>query len=366
MSILKQYGLTDAIVAAAAEHLIDDAVIGRIITGDRNGYHIVTEQGEQPAQVTGKFMYGSGVSEDYPAAGDWVVASLFEGQAIIHQLLPRRTVLARKSAGKRTHRQIIAANVDTVFITQSMDHDFNLRRLERYLVMVNDGGAEGIMLVSKQDLVTAEEIARYEAEVESIATEIPFHSYSALDGSGVELIRSLIGPGQTFCFVGSSGVGKSTLINRLIGEERQATAPVREDDQRGRHTTTRRELILLDGGGILIDTPGMREMGVVAELASLDRTFPEIYETGLDCKFRGCTHEHEPSCAVKAAVEEGTIEPERYDSYVKLSREIAYNMTQTDAMSKFEHKRKIKSLTKGYKQIQAEKDRIGKTKKSPR
>ncbi|UCH10368.1 MAG: ribosome small subunit-dependent GTPase A [Fidelibacterota bacterium] len=347
--------MTDLIRSAAAPLLGDGWELARVITGVRDHYRVVTEQGEFGAYTTGRFLYSADDSTDLPVAGDWAVVRVVDDTSIIHDLVPRRTALMRKSAGRGSGGQIVAANVDTAFIVQGLDRDFNLRRLERYLVMAYDGGVEPMVLLSKQDLQSDREVQARVQEVESITHGAPVLSYSALDDSGVDVIESRIQPGQTFCLVGSSGVGKSTLINRLLGESLLATRAVREKDSRGRHTTARRELILLNDGGILIDTPGMRELGVWAEPSSLETAFPEIEALTQGCRYRGCGHQQEPDCAVRAAVESGDLPQARYDSYIKLAQELANHAMRSDELGRLKRKRAQKQLSKAIKQVKQRK-----------
>ncbi len=355
MELLESYGLTDSIRSAAAQLSVDGAELARVITGVRDHFRVMTEQGEFGAHTTGRFLYSTGDYTDLPVAGDWAVVRVVDDMAIIHDIVPRRTVLMRKSAGKRSGGQIVAANVDTMFIVQGLDHDFNLRRLERYLVMAYDGAVEPVVLLSKQDLREDREVQARVREAESITHGAPVLSYSALDDSGIDVIHSRIQPGQTFCLVGSSGVGKSTLINRLLGESRLTTRSVREKDSRGRHTTARRELILLNDGGILIDTPGMRELGVWAEPSSLEAAFPEIEALAEGCRYRGCGHQQEPGCGVRAAVESGDLSQARYDSYVKLAQELAQHAMRSDELGRLKRKRAQKQLSKAIKQVKQRK-----------
>ena len=336
----------------------DDTQLGRVITGVRDNYRIITENGELPAQTTGRFLFTTDDSTRLPVAGDWVIVTVLDIQAIIHDLIPRRTSLIRKSSGKGSGRQVVAANVDTAFIIQSLDRDFNLRRLERYLVMAYEGGVKPVVLLSKRDLLEESDIQAHVNEVESVTYGVPVLAYSAIDNSGLGAIQSLIRPGQTFCLIGSSGVGKSTLLNHLLGESRLETQAVREKDSRGRHTTARRELILLNNGGILIDTPGMRELGISAEESSLETVFPEIDALSKGCRYRDCFHQEEPDCAVRIAVEHGNLSQARYASYLKLSRELVFNAAQADTLSRLKHKRAQKLLAKGCRQFQQRKPRL--------
>lgn len=358
MTLLESYGITDEIRSALADPAKSNTEPARVITNNRDGYRVVTDQEELPAQIAGKFRFNTGDALDLPVTGDWVVVTTDSDRAIIYEVFPRCSSLTRKSAGKGSGKQILAANVDTVFIVQSLDRDFNPRRLERYLVMAYDGGVEPMVLLSKRDMYTDDEVQSQVALTEMTAAGVPVLPYSALDTSGMDVIHSLVRLGKTFCLVGSSGVGKSTLINQLLGESRLDTQEVREKDSRGRHTTARRELILLEGSGILIDTPGMRELGVTAEQSSLDATFPEIKDLAKGCRYRDCCHEEEPGCAVQDAVQGGDLAEERYDSYLKLAREMAFHATQADELSRLQHKRAQKIFNKRRKQFLQRKPRL--------
>jgi ribosome biogenesis GTPase len=232
MDLLEKYGLTSEILATAQEYLTDGNILARIYSEHRQEYGIITQSGERTAQVTGKFMFDQEAGLDLPAVGDWVIATLLDDTALIHQLLPRHTLLIRKAAGHKANKQVIAANVDTVCIVQSMDGDFNIRRLERYLVMVHDSGAEAVVLLSKSDLIQQAEIDELTKQADAIAHGTRVFAYSVLDQSLDGILQAVLKPGQTYCFVGSSGVGKSTMINKLLGATVQATAAVREDDSR--------------------------------------------------------------------------------------------------------------------------------------
>jgi ribosome biogenesis GTPase len=313
---MKDYGLSDRFIAEAKLYNFS---VGRIISQDKGTYKAVTEKGEFKAQITGKLRYNSVNISDYPAVGDFVMLDENDNKAVIHNVLNRKSAFIRKAAGTSNNDQVVAANVDTVFICMSLNKDFNLRRLERYISIGWDSGAIPVVVLTKSDLCSDIDSILMELNDVAIGLDIMITSSLAND---YENIKKYIKYGQTIAFIGSSGVGKTTLINKLIGEDIFETKELRNDD-RGRHTTTKRELILLPEGGIVIDTPGMRELGI--EGADFSKAFSDIDELSQMCKFRDCTHTKEPGCAVKKAVETGSLSEERLESYFKLKKEAKYD-----------------------------------------
>ena len=320
---LKQYGLTDRVLTLAS--MYPELTVGRIVSQEKGLYRIATSNGEKLAEVSGKFRYGAVTVSDYPAVGDFVMADWNEagGNAIIQSVLHRKSCFTRKAAGDARQEQIVAANIDTVFLCMSLNNDFNLRRVERYLSVAWDSGAVPVIVLTKADL--CDDLEQKQAEVSSIAIGVDVLVTTALERDGYVQILPYIAEGKTVAFIGSSGVGKSTLINCLLGEQRLDTNGLRNDDK-GRHTTTHRELILLPNGGMVIDTPGMRELGMWDSNSGIDHTFGEIEALEAKCKFKDCSHHNEPGCAIRQALEDSTLSEERWLSYQKLKTENEYVM----------------------------------------
>lgn len=331
----------------------------RVAREDRERYRLLCEHGELSGEVTGKFRGVAGPREDFPAVGDWVAAEVITGEAkaLIHAVLPRRTVFRRTAAGGTSGTQIVAANVDTVFLVSGLDNDFNPRRIERYLTLAYDSGAQPVVVLNKADL--SPDIESQIAETEGIALGAPVCAVSALDGEGVEALRPYIRGCNTVAFLGSSGVGKSTLINALAGVEHMATGVVREDDSRGRHTTTHRQLIVLREGGILIDTPGMRELQLTGNAESLGQSFSDVETLTKVCRFSDCTHRSEPGCAITEAIKKGELDPKRLDAYRKLKREIAYIERRQSGTVPYEERQRAKALNRMYRRFTKEKQNRG-------
>ncbi|WML45752.1 ribosome small subunit-dependent GTPase A [Neobacillus sp. PS3-40] len=325
--------------------------VGRIALEHKKLYRVFSEQGEFLAEVSGKMRFNALEREDYPAVGDWVVISARpeEQKATIHGLLPRKSKFSRKVAGLTTEEQIVASNVDTIFLVNALNADFNIRRIERYILSAWESGANPVIILSKADL--CKDIEKKIAEVESVALGVPILPISAEKNTGLNLLTPYLYEGQTIALLGSSGVGKSTLTNALIGHQRQAVKEVREGDDRGRHTTTHRELIVLEKGGILIDTPGMRELQLWEADEGLSQSFSDIESLAENCKFRDCIHKNEPGCAVLNAISNGTLNSDRYYNYVKLQKELAYLQRKESQHATLAEKAKWKQLSNNQKKI---------------
>lgn len=319
---LKKYGLSAEIIQTAEN--FSDLCLGRVIRQNRGLYDVVSEKGEFRASVSGKLFYLAIESGSFPAVGDWVMTGQVKNPdepVVIHRILPRKSIFERKAAGTSGEVQIVAANIDTVFLCMSLNQDFNLRRMERYLTIAWDSGAAPVIVLTKSDL--CDDLARVLQEVSSVGMFTEFIVCSAVDSDGLDSIARRIRPGEMVAFIGSSGVGKSTLVNRLAGQELLTTHEVRADDDKGRHTTTRREMIVLPNGGIVIDTPGMRELQLAG--GNLSMAFEDIEALAASCRFGDCRHKTEPGCAVRKAVETGALKQNRLDSYFKLQNELSYD-----------------------------------------
>lgn len=321
----------------------------RVAVENKTNYLLYTSFGEASGEISGKLYFNSEASSELPKVGDWVTVSLFDdnSKAIIHNVLPRKTKISRKSADKKTEEQIIAANIDVVFIVQSLDENFNINRMERYLAAVKQSGALPVAVLNKSDIC---EDADYKKQlIEKVQQGLDVINVSALTGGGVDCLRKYFCLGKTIVFVGSSGVGKSSLINYITGVETQRTNSMSDATSKGKHTTTKRELIVLPDGGLLIDTPGMREFGLWDAEEGLSKTFSGFEELALKCKYKDCTHTHETNCAVVEAVETGIVSKQQYENYLKMRKEIKYLETKQDIFAKLEEKRKWKNINKEIK-----------------
>jgi ribosome biogenesis GTPase len=329
----------------------------RVALEHKHSFELMTENGLVSAQCAGRMLHEACARSDLPAVGDWVAISggLDGGPAAIHAVLPRKTAFSRRTAGKLAEEQVVAANVDTVLLVTGLDGNFNLRRIERLLVMAWASGAQPVVVLNKTDL--HDNPAAALAEVEAIATGTPVVALSAAMIDGLDALTPWLVPARTLALLGSSGVGKSTLINRLLGVDRQPTSAVSTAVGKGRHTTTRRELILAPSGVLIIDTPGMRELQLWdPDEASLDTTFDDVTMLADSCRFRDCSHQGEPGCAIRGALESGTLEPPRWQSFQKLQRELDHAARRADPQLARETRQQWKKINKAMRVAQRMKD----------
>jgi ribosome biogenesis GTPase len=345
---IKQLGWDDFFEQRFSQYRNHGLIPARIIRETRHIYDVQEESGRHTAQVSGLFHYTAVRRSDYPTIGDWVVMNETDGTFVIEKVLERRSSFSRKTAGREMDEQVIAANIDMLFIVNGLDggRNFNMRGIERYIAMTVESGARPVIVLNKSDLCEDTEQALREA---GFSGDIPVHIVSALTGHGLDELIAGCAPMSTIALAGPSGVGKSALVNALLGDERMQTGAQRPDDLRGRHTTTHKELFFLPGGLMLIDTPGLRELGLWTDEQSIDSAFLDISGIAGECRFRNCTHQSEPGCAVQMALSEGRLDHARYENYLGLKKEVSFLNSKTDLKARLEKKSKEKKLSKMIK-----------------
>ncbi|WP_380070232.1 ribosome small subunit-dependent GTPase A [Dankookia sp. GCM10030260] len=346
--LIEQYGWSDAWRLAFEPHARAGYLPGRIIVQRRQADLVVTDVGSLSARLSGRLRHEAREA-GHPAAGDWVAlsANAAEGTAIIHAVLPRRTAFVRRAADSVQTLQVVAANIDVVFVVTSMNADLNPRRLERFLAAAWQSGARPVVVLTKADL--CEQPEGQAAEIATLAAGCSVVIVSARQGLGLGGLMDHILPGETCVLIGSSGVGKSTLVNALLGEERMATQDIRAGDARGRHTTSYRQLVLLPSGGLILDTPGIREVGLIDADAGLSTVFDDIERLAQDCRFRDCGHTTEPGCAVRDALDRGLLDADRWAHFQKLSRELAALELTKDRTAEEVERRRLTALQRAYR-----------------
>lgn len=356
MFTLETLGWDESWAEQFAPHEGQGLVPGRVAVQHRGAWDVLTAAGELRADLAGRVAHEAASPAELPVVGDWVAVAPRpeEGAGTIGAVLPRRTRFSRKTAWTAAEEQVLAANLDVVFVATSLNEDLNLRRLERYLTLAWESGAAPVVLLTKADLHPAPEAAV--AEVAAVARGVDVHALSARTGEGLDAVRAHLGPGVTAALLGSSGVGKSTLVNLLLGEEVLETREIR-DDGRGRHTTTRRQLVVLPGGGLVIDTPGLREVQLWEAEEGLDEAFEDVAELAAGCRFADCAHEREPGCEVRAALEDGRLAPDRWESYRKLQRELEHLERRLDKRAQAEQRRRWRALNVDMRRRLKEKGR---------
>jgi len=348
---LEEFGFSAWFAGQIDQDSESDLTVARVTAVHKGECEVCNGNETRPAKTTGRLRHLAKSKLDYPTVGDWVLVKDFDSEDFgrIVRILERKTELKRKTAGRTTRYQLIAANIDTAFIMQTVGPGYNLQRLERYLVMVNESGIEPVVLLSKTDLLEPEELAEKVAEVQSRLPNVQIQAFSNTDQYNLEAVTELFQPGKTYCVVGTSGVGKTSLLNNLLGEEDGLfTLPVRESDGKGVHSTTWRELIPLDNGALVVDTPGMRELGNMDVDEGIGETFDDIVALAAHCRFNDCSHVGTMGCAVEEAVKRGELPEARYNNYIRLMKEAAFH--EQSALEKRDQDRK---LTRFYRSVQA-------------
>ena len=322
---LTDFGYNDKLEKFRNEHNLKDFEIGRVISEHKERYVVKTEKGEFESEITGNLRFSAKGREDFPAVGDWVALTIYDSDfSIIHKILPRLSIISRQAVGQFGEIQIIATNIDYALLVQAADRDFNINRLERYLTICNSSNVSPIIIISKIDLISEDRTSEILVKIKARIKDVPIIAISNESQDGYDKVKTIIEKGKTYCMLGSSGVGKSTLINNLSGKSIMRTDSISHSTNKGRHVTSHRELIMLENGGILVDNPGMREVGITDTTNGLEITFDLIIRLSQNCKFKDCTHTNEKGCSVLEAVEKGEIDKASYENYLKIEREKAH------------------------------------------
>lgn len=345
---LDDLGYNDKIEKSRIENNLEDFEIGRVISEHKERYIVKTEKGEFEAEITGNLRFSAKGREDFPAVGDWVALTIYDsGFSIIHGILPRFSIISRQSVSQFGEVQIIATNIDYAFLIQAVDRDFNINRLERYLTICYSSDVSPIIVLSKTDLIDEQRINGILNDIKLRIKNVPVIAISNETQNGYEAIKKTIEKGKTYCMLGSSGVGKSTLLNNLSGRTIMRTDTISQSTNKGRHVTSHRELIILENGGILVDNPGMREVGIADTTSGLEITFDKIVSLSQNCKFKDCTHTRETGCSILEAVEKGDIDKNSYENYLKLEREKAH--FELTVVEKRKKDKELGKIIKNYK-----------------
>jgi ribosome biogenesis GTPase / thiamine phosphate phosphatase len=345
---LKDLGYNDNLEKLRIESDLKDFEIGRVVSEHKERYIVKTEKGESEAEITGNLRFSASSREDFPAVGDWVALIGYDPDfSIIHKILPRFSVIKRQAVGQAGEVQIIAANIDYAYLVQAVDRDFNINRFERYLTICFSSKVNPVIVLTKTDLITGEKLAEIRDAIHQRIKNVPVIAISNETQDGYEALKKLIEKGKTYCMLGSSGVGKSTLVNNLSGRNTMKTDAISGSTSKGRHVTSHREMIVLENGGILIDNPGMREVGITDSSGGLEITFDRIVSLSKNCKFKDCTHNSEVGCSVLEAVENGEIDKDSYANYLKMEREKAH--FEATAAEKRNRDKQFGKMMKNYK-----------------
>lgn len=345
---LEDLGYNETLEQLRIEHNLQHFEIGRIIAEHKERYVVNTAHGEYEAEITGKLRFTATGREDFPAVGDWVALTIVDKDfAIIHAILPRFSIISRGAIDKQGHKQIIATNVDYAFIVQAADRDFNINRLERYLTICYTSKVTPLIILTKTDLMDNAAISQIIQSIQTRIKHVPVYAISNITKDGYSILEQCIEKGKTYCMLGSSGVGKSTLLNNLCGKDIMKTDTISRSTHKGRHVTSHRQLIIRENGGILIDNPGMREVGIADASEGLETTFDNIYRLAAHCKFNDCTHTSEVGCAVIHAVEHGQIDRKSYENYLKMAREKAF--FESTVAERRQKDREFGKMMKNYK-----------------